>query len=75
MAQIDLETIALARKQLKKKPSRQEVEVCEELKNTPNGARLTCPFCMYESKKNKFSAFIKNDMFKCMACGIAKRVR
>jgi sulfatase maturation enzyme AslB (radical SAM superfamily) len=30
---------------------------------------LLCPFCLYESKKNKNSGRIREGVFKCFACG------
>jgi hypothetical protein len=36
--------------------------------------RILCPLCNYTSPKNKMSAFVKGGFFKCMACGVAKRL-
>ena len=42
------------------------------------GERVLCPFCKYESKKNKFSGVIFDDgkqrSFKCFSCGIWRRI-
>lgn len=65
-----------AEKQLKKvRVNREHLEIDQSLSHEPNGSNMLCPFCQYSSKKNKRSAFIRNDFFKCMACGIARRVR
>jgi hypothetical protein len=73
--QINLEMISIAETQLKKKckATREQMELCEQLKNEQPG-RLLCPFCQYTSEKNKMSANIKGKMFKCFACGLARRV-
>lgn len=53
-----------------------DLEVAEELSSYPNGSTCLCPFCMYTSPKHKKgSGFVKHDVFKCGACGEARRVR
>lgn len=59
----------------KSRKSREQLDVDYTLSHLENSSKLLCPFCKYSSKKNKTSAFIKNDFFKCMACGEARRVR
>lgn len=65
--------IAQARKTLKKQLSNHSEPTLEILNGESDG-RLTCPFCLYTSKKNKFSAKISNSIFKCFACGKVGRV-
>ena len=47
----------------------------EELASYPNGSKIVCFSCNYTSKKNKTSAVVKFDMFRCHNCGLRRRVR
>lgn len=75
MFQIDLETIVQAKKDLKKfRRKTTHMLTMSNLSGEPDG-RLLCPFCLYTSKKNKTSAIIKKDVFKCFHCNKSGRVR
>lgn len=77
LEQMQPEFIDYALKLIKSKTLKEKRETAEmELLHGFNGeqGRVLCPLCQYSSSKNKMSAIVKQDRFKCFACGASRRI-